>query len=49
MCSTLKFQRNIMANIENHDAIVIRSRFPIDKAFLDTAQHIRFIARVGWV
>ena len=36
-----------MASIENHDAIVIRSRFPIDKAFLDTAQHLRFIARVG--
>jgi D-3-phosphoglycerate dehydrogenase len=36
-----------MASIENHDAIVIRSRFPIDKAFLNTAQHLRFIARVG--
>ena len=40
-------KEHIMANIENHDAIVIRSRFPIDKAFLDTAQHLRFIARVG--
>jgi D-3-phosphoglycerate dehydrogenase len=40
-------KEDIMANIENHDAIVIRSRFPIDKAFLDTAQHLRFIARVG--
>ena len=40
-------KEDIMAIIENHDAIVIRSRFPIDKAFLDTAQHLRFIARVG--
>jgi D-3-phosphoglycerate dehydrogenase len=40
-------KEDIMASIENHDAIVIRSRFPIDKAFLDTAQHLRFISRVG--
>ena len=40
-------KKDIMAIIENHDAIVIRSRFPIDKAFLDAAQHLRFIARVG--
>ena len=40
-------KEDIMASIENHDAIVIRSRFPIDKSFLDTAQHLRFIARVG--
>ena len=40
-------KKDIMAIIENHDAIVIRSRFPIDKTFLDTAPHLRFIARVG--
>ena len=40
-------KEDIMANIENHDAIVIRSRFPIDKTFLDAAPHLRFIARVG--
>ena len=40
-------KEDIMTSIENHDAIVIRSRFPIDKAFLDTAPHLRFIARVG--
>ena len=40
-------KEDIMASIENHDAIVIRSRFSIDKAFLDAAQHLRFIARVG--
>ena len=40
-------KEDIVAIIENYDAIVIRSRFPIDKAFLDAAQHLRFIARVG--
>ena len=40
-------KEDIMVNIENHDAIVIRSRFPIDKAFLDAAPHLLFIARVG--
>ena len=40
-------KEGIMTIIENHDAVVIRSRFPIDKAFLDSAKHLRFIARVG--
>jgi D-3-phosphoglycerate dehydrogenase len=40
-------KEDIMIIIENHDAVVIRSRFPIDKAFLDSAKHLRFIARVG--
>ena len=40
-------KKDIMASIENHDAIVIRSRFPIDKTFLDAAPHLCFIARVG--
>lgn len=40
-------KEEIITSIENYDAIVIRSRFPIDKAFLDAAQHLRFIARVG--
>ena len=40
-------KEDIVAIIENYDAIVIRSRFPIDKVFLDAAQHLRFIARVG--
>jgi D-3-phosphoglycerate dehydrogenase len=40
-------KKDIMAITKNHDAIVIRSRFPIDKAFLDAAKHLRFIARVG--
>ena len=40
-------KKDIMAIIKSHDAIVIRSRFPIDKTFLDAAKHLRFIARVG--
>jgi D-3-phosphoglycerate dehydrogenase len=33
--------------IQNYQGIVIRSRFKIDKAFLDKATHLKFIARVG--
>ncbi len=33
--------------ISNYDGIVIRSRFNIDKKFLDTAKNLKFIARVG--
>lgn len=33
--------------IKNYDGIVIRSRFNIDKAFLDSATNLKFIARVG--
>ena len=33
--------------IKNYDGIVIRSRFNIDKAFLDAATNLKFIARVG--
>ncbi len=33
--------------ISNYDGIVIRSRFNIDKQFLDTAKNLKFIARVG--
>ncbi|NHM00581.1 2-hydroxyacid dehydrogenase [Flavobacterium difficile] len=33
--------------IENYHGIVIRSRFKIDKAFLDKAKNLQFIARVG--
>jgi D-3-phosphoglycerate dehydrogenase len=40
-------KKDIMAIIKNHDAIIIRSRLPIDKTFLDAAKHLRFIARVG--
>lgn len=33
--------------ISAYDGIVIRSRFKIDKQFIDAAHHLKFIARVG--
>ena len=33
--------------IQNYHGIVIRSRFKIDKAFIDKATNLKFIARVG--
>ena len=33
--------------IANYNGIVIRSRFKIDKAFIDAATNLKFIARVG--
>ncbi len=33
--------------IENYQGIVIRSRFKIDKKFIDKAKNLQFIARVG--
>ena len=33
--------------ISSYDGIVIRSRFIIDKTFLDSAKNLKFIARVG--
>ena len=37
----------IEAKIHNYDGIVIRSRFSIDKPFLDRAVNLKFIGRVG--
>lgn len=37
----------IEAKIHNYQGIVIRSRFKIDKGFMDKATHLKFIARVG--
>lgn len=37
----------IEAKIHKYQGIVIRSRFEIDKAFIDKATHLKFIARVG--
>ena len=37
----------IEAKIHNYHGIVIRSRFKIDKTFLDKATNLQFIARVG--
>ena len=33
--------------IHNYDGIIIRSRFSIDKSFLDKATNLKFIGRVG--
>lgn len=37
----------IETKIHQYQGIVIRSRFKIDKTFLDKATHLKFIARVG--
>ncbi|WP_353777371.1 NAD(P)-dependent oxidoreductase [Winogradskyella sp. 3972H.M.0a.05] len=37
----------IEAKIHNYDGIIIRSRFKIDKPFLDKAINLKFIGRVG--
>lgn len=37
----------IESKINDYDGVVIRSRFKIDKTFLDKATHLKFIARVG--
>lgn len=37
----------IEAKIHNYDGFIIRSRFKIDKAFLDKATNLKFIGRVG--
>ncbi|CAD7807937.1 Hydroxypyruvate reductase [Chryseobacterium aquaeductus] len=33
--------------IGNYDGVIIRSRIPVDKNFLETAKNLKFIARVG--
>jgi D-3-phosphoglycerate dehydrogenase len=40
-------KEEIEAKIQNYNGIVIRSRFKIDKTFLDKATNLHFIARVG--
>lgn len=40
-------KEEIEAKIHNYQGIVIRSRFKIDKNFLDKATRLQFIARVG--
>ncbi|HQW69985.1 MAG TPA: hydroxyacid dehydrogenase, partial [Flavobacterium sp.] len=37
----------IEAKIQDYHGIVIRSRFKIDKTFIDKATNLKFIARVG--
>lgn len=40
-------KQEIETKIKNYHGIVIRSRFKIDKTFLDKATNLQFIARVG--
>lgn len=37
----------VEAKIHDYDGLIIRSRFTIDKAFLDKATNLKFIGRVG--
>lgn len=37
----------ILNKIQNYDGIVLRSRFSIDREFIDRASKLKFIARVG--
>lgn len=40
-------KEEIENKIHNYNGIIIRSRFKIDKQFIDKATHLQFIARVG--
>jgi D-3-phosphoglycerate dehydrogenase len=40
-------KEQIEAKIKDYDGIVLRSRFTIDKQFLDAAKNLKFIGRVG--
>lgn len=37
----------VCSKIENYDGVIIRSRIPLDKNFLERAKNLKFIARVG--
>jgi len=37
----------VLQKINQYDGIIIRSRIPLDKNFLENAQNLKFIARVG--
>ena len=37
----------ILNKIENYDGIILRSRIPIDRRFIEHAKNLKFIARVG--
>ena len=40
-------KKGVEEKIDTYQGIVIRSRFPIDKQFIDRAKKLQFIARVG--
>jgi D-3-phosphoglycerate dehydrogenase len=37
----------VCAKIQNYDGVIIRSRIPLDKNFLEHGKNLKFIARVG--
>lgn len=37
----------VLQKIDHYDGIIIRSRIPLDKNFLENAKNLKFIARVG--
>ncbi|MCV6631517.1 MAG: 2-hydroxyacid dehydrogenase [Flavobacteriaceae bacterium] len=37
----------ILSKVGDYQGVIIRSRFPIDKVFLDAAKRLKFIGRVG--
>ena len=43
----LSSKEDVEAKIHKYDGFVIRSRFTIDKQFLDAAKNLKFIGRVG--
>ena len=40
-------KEHVEAKIHEYDGLIIRSRFTIDKTFIDKATHLKFIGRVG--
>ena len=40
-------KEEVMSKIHNYDGFIIRSRFKIDKTFIDKATNLKFIGRVG--
>ena len=40
-------KEEILKKIHQYDGLIIRSRFPIDAAFLDAATNLKFIGRLG--
>lgn len=40
-------KQEVEFKISHYEGVIIRSRFTIDKSFLDAATHLKFIGRVG--
>lgn len=40
-------KEEVVKTISKYDGIIIRSRFPMDKSFLEAASNLKFIGRVG--